>query len=135
MRIAEVTFTGPDRVRDVIHDHNADGFEALCLPERREVKKIAKSEPVDHGLPFSAWSLSKLADFLVTEGTTTSATRDFGPAREGDVPGDGRGARRTVAPGGHPEHKIVVGRSSIDRLQCQGSSTPPGNRAFHGDHA
>src|SRR5512134_2008027 len=28
-RIAEVTFTSPDRVRDVIHNFNADGFDAL----------------------------------------------------------------------------------------------------------
>jgi hypothetical protein len=28
-KIAEVTFASSDRVRDVIHDFNADGFEAL----------------------------------------------------------------------------------------------------------
>jgi hypothetical protein len=28
-KIAEVTFTSADRVRDVIHNFNADGFEAL----------------------------------------------------------------------------------------------------------
>ncbi|GAP46409.1 transposase [Streptomyces azureus] len=28
-RIAEVSFTSPDRVRDVIHNFNADGFESL----------------------------------------------------------------------------------------------------------
>jgi transposase len=67
--IAEVTFTSADRVRDVIHDFNTDGFESLypkykgghprtfTLPERREVKKIAKSKPAEHGLPFSTWSL------------------------------------------------------------------------------
>jgi hypothetical protein len=38
------------------------------LPERREIKKTAKSKPVEHGLPFSTWSLSKLADFLVAGG-------------------------------------------------------------------
>ncbi|WRZ45953.1 helix-turn-helix domain-containing protein [Streptomyces sp. NBC_01314] len=49
-KIAKVTFTVPDRVRDVIHNFNADGFEALypkykggrprtfMLPERREIK-------------------------------------------------------------------------------------------------
>jgi len=26
--IAEVTFTGPDQVREVIHNFNADGFDA-----------------------------------------------------------------------------------------------------------
>jgi transposase len=80
VKIAEVTFTSPDRVRDVIHDFNVDGFQALypkykggrprtfTLAERREIKKIAKSKPVEHGLPFSTWSLVKLADFLVAEG-------------------------------------------------------------------
>lgn len=38
------------------------------LPERRGIKKIAKSKPTEHNLPFSTWSLIKLADFLVTEG-------------------------------------------------------------------
>ncbi len=79
-KIAEVTFTSPDRVRDVIHNFKADGFTSLypkykggrpktfSLPERREIKKIAKSRPAEHGLPFSTWSLVKLADFLVAEG-------------------------------------------------------------------
>lgn len=79
VKIAEVTFTSPDRVRDLIHDFNTDGFDSLypkykggrpksfTLPERREVKKISKSKPVEHGLPFSTWSLVKLADFLVAE--------------------------------------------------------------------
>jgi Winged helix-turn helix len=64
-KIAEVTFTSPDRVRDVIHNFNADGFDSLypkysgrrprtfTLPERREIKKIAKFKSVEHGLPFS----------------------------------------------------------------------------------
>ena len=38
------------------------------LAQRREIKKIAKSRPVDYDLPFSTWSLSKLAEFLVAEG-------------------------------------------------------------------
>jgi len=40
----------------------------LPLPQRREFKKIAKSKPTEHGLPFSTWSLAKLANFLVAEG-------------------------------------------------------------------
>ncbi|MCX5233087.1 hypothetical protein OHA35_42760 [Streptomyces sp. NBC_00233] len=40
----------------------------FTLPERRKNKKAAKSKPAEHGLPFSAWSLAKLADFLVAEG-------------------------------------------------------------------
>jgi transposase len=85
---AEVTFTSAGRVRDVIHDFNTDGFEALhprykigrprtlTLPERREVKKIAKSKPTEHGLPFSAWSLVKLADFLVAEGVVDDISHE-----------------------------------------------------------
>ena len=80
VKIAEVSFTSDDRVRDVIHNFNTDGFDSLypkykggrprtfTLPERREIKKIAKSEPTEHDLPFSTWSLSKPADFLVAEG-------------------------------------------------------------------
>jgi transposase len=78
--IARVAFTSEDRVRDVIRNFNADGFSSLypryrgghppkfTLPQRREVKKIAKSRPAEHGLAFSTWSLSKLAEFLVAEG-------------------------------------------------------------------
>ncbi|GAA2037538.1 hypothetical protein GCM10009839_43510 [Catenulispora yoronensis] len=90
-RIAEVTFTSEDRVRDVIHNFNTDGFNWLYpkyaggrprtfdLPERREIKKIAKSRPVEHGLPFSTWSLSELADFLVAEGVVVFCLDEFGP--------------------------------------------------------
>jgi transposase len=87
-KIAEVTFTSADRVRDVIHNFNADGFDSLypkyaggrprtfTLPERREIKKIAKSTPAEHGLPFSAWSLAKLADFLVAEGVVDDISHE-----------------------------------------------------------
>ncbi|WUH92467.1 IS630 family transposase [Streptomyces sp. NBC_00433] len=87
-KIAEVTFTSADRVRDVIHNFNADGFVSLypkykggrprtfTLPERREIKKIAKSRPVEHGVPFSTWSLVKLADFLVAEGVVDDISHE-----------------------------------------------------------
>ncbi|MGJ6970056.1 helix-turn-helix domain-containing protein [Streptosporangium sp. G11] len=87
-KIAEVTFTSTDRVRDVIHNFNADGFESLypkykggrpktfTLPERREIKKIAKSRPAEHGMPFSTWSLTKLADFLVAEGVVDDISHE-----------------------------------------------------------
>jgi transposase len=87
-RIAEVTFTSPDRVRDVIHNFNADGFDALypryrggrpptfTLPERHEIKRIALSRPSDHDLPFSTWSLAKLADFLVAEGVVEDISHE-----------------------------------------------------------
>ena len=78
--IAKVAFTSEDRVRDVIRNFDADGFSSLypkyrgghppkfTLPQRREIKKIAKSRPAGHDLPFSTWSLAKLAEFLVAEG-------------------------------------------------------------------
>ena len=87
-RIAEVTFTSTDRVRDVIHNFNADGFDALypryrggrpptfTLPERQQIKKIALSRPIDHDLPFSTWSLAKLADFLVAEGVVEDISHE-----------------------------------------------------------
>jgi transposase len=79
-KIAEVSFTSADRVRDVIHNFDTDGFDSLYpkykgdrpktfpLPERREIKKIAKSKPPEHDLPFSTWGLTKLTDCLVAEG-------------------------------------------------------------------
>lgn len=36
--------------------------KTFTLPERREIKKIAKSEPTEHDLPFSTWSLTKHKD-------------------------------------------------------------------------
>src|SRR3954449_2470391 len=88
VRIAEVSFTSEDRVRDVIHNFNADGFDSLypkykggrprtfTLPERREITKIAKSRPAEHDLPFSTWSLAKLAEFLVAEGVVDDISHE-----------------------------------------------------------
>ncbi|WP_218020462.1 IS630 family transposase [Rhodococcus zopfii] len=87
-KIAEISFTSADRVRDVIHNFNTDGFDSLypkyaggrpkkfTLPERREIKKIAKSTPVEHDLPFSTWSLTKLAEFLVAEGVVDDISHE-----------------------------------------------------------
>jgi transposase len=87
-KIAQVTFTSADRVRDVLHNFNTDGFDSLypkyrggrpktfTLSDRREIKKIAKSKPVEHGLPFSTWSLAKLADFLVAEGVVDDISHE-----------------------------------------------------------
>ncbi len=86
--IATVAFTSKDRVRDVIRNFNPDGFSSLypryqggrppkfTLAQRREIKKIAKSRPAEHGLPFSTWSLSKLADFLVAEGVVDDISHE-----------------------------------------------------------
>jgi transposase len=86
--IAQVTFTSPDRVRDVLHNFNADGFDSLqprygggrppkfTLPQRQQIKKTALARPTDHGLPFSTWSLPKLADFLVAEGVVDDISHE-----------------------------------------------------------
>src|SRR6201994_2906082 len=86
--IAKVTFTSEDRVREVIHNFNSDGFDSLyprysggrpptfTLPQRQQIKKIALSRPADHDLPFSTWSLSKLAEFLVAEGVVDDISHE-----------------------------------------------------------
>ena len=87
-QIAQVTFTSPDRVRDVLHNFNLDGFDALypryaggrpptfTLAQRRQIKQVALSRPVDHDLPFSTWSLAKLAEVLVAEGVVDDISHE-----------------------------------------------------------
>jgi transposase len=48
----------------------------FTLGQRREVKKIAKSRPTDYDLPFSTWSLAKLADFLVADGVVDDISHE-----------------------------------------------------------
>ena len=72
----------------MLHNFNADGFDSLrpkyaggrppkFNPQQRaEIKKIALARPADHGLPFSTWSLSKLADFLVAEGVVEDISHE-----------------------------------------------------------
>jgi transposase len=48
----------------------------FTLGQRREIKKIAKSKPADLDLPFSAWSLSKLAEFLVAAGVVDDISHE-----------------------------------------------------------
>src|SRR5659263_530342 len=55
----------PDRVRDVMHNFDADGFDALypryrggrpatfSADQRAEITKVARGRPTDHGLPVS----------------------------------------------------------------------------------
>jgi transposase len=86
--ISEVVFTDPDTVRDVIHNFNRDGFDALyprykggrpqtfTLPKRQEIKRIALTDPQNLEQPFATWSLSKLADYLVAEGVVTDISHE-----------------------------------------------------------
>ncbi|WP_407671394.1 helix-turn-helix domain-containing protein [Paeniglutamicibacter cryotolerans] len=49
-----------------MHPHYAGGRPAKFTDAQREqIKRIALDRPGDHDLPFSTWSLSKLADYLV----------------------------------------------------------------------
>jgi transposase len=87
-KIAEVTFTSTDRVRDVLHNFNTDGFDSLypryrggrpptfTLPQRHRIKQLALSRPQDHDLPLSTWSLAKLADFVVAEGVVDDISHE-----------------------------------------------------------
>ena len=86
--IAKIAFTSEDRVRAVIHNFNADGFESLypryaggrpptfTLSQRRRIKQIALGRPTDHGRPFSTWSLTKLAEYLVAEGVVDDISHE-----------------------------------------------------------
>lgn len=86
--IARIAFTSEDRVREVIHNFNADGFDSLApkyaggrppkftLPERQQIKKIALSRPGDHCLALSTWSLPQLAEFLVAEGVVDDISHE-----------------------------------------------------------
>jgi len=87
-RIAEVVFSDPDTVREVIHNFNRDGFDSLypryrggrprtfTLPERQQIKRIALAVPTDLGQPFATWSLAKLADYLVAEGVVDDISHE-----------------------------------------------------------
>jgi transposase len=87
-QIAKVTFTSEDTVRDVIHNFNADGFVSFYPrykggrppkftdQQRDEIKRIALSRPEDHDLPFSTWSLAKLADYLVDKGVVEDISHE-----------------------------------------------------------
>ncbi|HXN58938.1 MAG TPA: IS630 family transposase [Acidimicrobiales bacterium] len=86
--IAKIAFTSEDRVREVIHNFNADGFDSLApkytggrppkfsVEERAAVKMIALGRPTDYGEPFSTWSLTKLADHLVRKGVVDDISHE-----------------------------------------------------------
>lgn len=114
-KIAEVTFTSADRIRDVIHNFNTDGFDSLypkykggrpktfTLSERREIKKIAKSKPAEHGLPFSndarrgATPAQGGAPPLSCAGAAADRSEGRGPTA---APGSGEAGRCGRASGG-----------------------------------
>jgi transposase len=86
--IARLLKCSPEYVRGVIHDFNDLGFKALdpkwsggrpkTISEaaRRRIRVIARCCPRDLGLPFSVWSLSKLAAYLVATGVVPAISRE-----------------------------------------------------------
>jgi transposase len=86
--IAHLLDCSQEYVRGVIHDFNDIGFGALdpkwsggrpkTISEqaRRQIRVIARCCPRDLGLPFSAWSLGKLAEHLAAAGVVASISRE-----------------------------------------------------------
>ncbi|GAA4633089.1 hypothetical protein GCM10023196_069230 [Actinoallomurus vinaceus] len=86
--IAHLLDCSAEYVRGVIHDFNDMGFDALnpkwsggrprAISEavRRQIRLIARCCLRDLGLPFSTWSLSKLAEHLVATGVVASISRE-----------------------------------------------------------
>jgi transposase len=78
--IVAMTGFSPDYVREVIHDFNDYGLDSLdpkwsggrppTFTEeiRRKIRNLALTRPSDAGLPFTCWSLSKLAEQLIERG-------------------------------------------------------------------
>jgi hypothetical protein len=72
-QIAKVTFTSKDRVRDVLHNFNTDGFDSLypryrggrpptfTRAQRRAIKRIALSRPQDHVLHLEPGQAGRLS--------------------------------------------------------------------------
>src|SRR5215208_3966948 len=90
-RVAEVVFSDPDTVREVIHNFNRGGFGSLypryrggrprtfTLPERQQITKIALAIPSDLGQPLrpGAWPSSPTTS-SPRGWSTTSPTRGCG---------------------------------------------------------
>ncbi|SDG88355.1 Transposase [Sinosporangium album] len=86
--IAHLLVCSQEYVRGVIHDFNDIGFAALnpkwsggrprTIGEaiRRRIRLTALCRPRDLGLPFSVWSLAKLAEYLVATGAVASISRE-----------------------------------------------------------
>jgi transposase len=86
--IARLLDRSQEYMRGVIHAFNDVGFKALdpkwsggrsrTINEqaRRQICLIARCRPRDLGLAFSAWSLTKLAEYAVDTGVVASVSRE-----------------------------------------------------------
>ena len=82
--IAKVTFTSADRVRDVIHNFNADGFDSLLPALRRRA-------PAD---VHAAAAAGDQEDRAGPPDRSRPAVLDLEPGQAGRVPGRRGGGRR-----------------------------------------
>jgi hypothetical protein len=83
----------------VLHNFNLDRFNALypryaggrpptfALAQRRQIKQVALSRPVDHDLPFSTWSLDGTDDVLAGDPDVVICVDEFGPRNLQPHPG------------------------------------------------
>jgi transposase len=67
------THTEPDSLKPRYAGGRPPKFS---LAQRQQIKQTALGRPADHGLPFSTWSLAKLADFLVAEGVVDDISHE-----------------------------------------------------------
>jgi transposase len=87
--IARLVQTSPDRVREMIHRFNDMGMRSLdpqwaggrprriTTTQRELIVETAKTRPATLGMPFSHWSVRKLAAFLATpKGGTLTVGRE-----------------------------------------------------------
>jgi hypothetical protein len=85
-QVAQVTLPSPDRVRDVLHNLQPGPVRravsalprrpTFTLAQRHRITQLALSRPHDHDLPFSTWSLAKLAEFLVAAGVVDDISHE-----------------------------------------------------------
>jgi Homeodomain-like domain-containing protein len=82
--IAEVTFTSPDRVRDVLHNFTADGFDSLYPRLRRRAAAEVRPAAADRDQE----------DRAEPHGRPRPAVLDLEPVQAGRLPGRRGGGRR-----------------------------------------
>jgi hypothetical protein len=136
-RIAEVTCTSPDRVRDVIHNFDADGFDALCprhrggrpatfsADQRAEITKVARGRPTDHGLPvFDAGAGRSWPSTWSPRGGRQGVVDDYQPPRTAPAAGPGGRVRSTGAERRRPRPTRTTRPRRTGGSSCLRSPTP-----------
>jgi transposase len=140
-RIAEVSFTSDDRVRDVIHNFNTDGFNSLypkykggrprtfTLPERREIKKASTAQT-----GFQIRQVKGLQRGVV--GVDADHDTIVRPLRRLRGTHDNDGTRRAWPPASSPIRAAAGGLTTAPmaddhQLGIRGAFDQPGRRVPH----